>query len=45
MTHNLVHALAPFRILLIRRQELRANTLIARLPILAAVVGPIDAAS
>ena len=44
MTHNFVHALAPLGILLVGREKLSANTFIARLPVLATIVGAIDAA-
>src|SRR5512140_697587 len=44
MADDLVHALAPLRILLIGWHELRPHTLVAGLPILAAVVGAIDTA-
>src|SRR2546421_9858427 len=42
MAHNLVHALSPFGVLLIGRHELRADTLVARLPILASIFGSIN---
>src|SRR5258708_416930 len=44
MTHDLVHTLAPFGILLIGRHKRGADTLVAWLPVLAAVVGAINAA-
>src|SRR5258708_36365560 len=44
MPHNLVHALAPFGILLIGWQKRGADTFVAWLPVLAAVVGAINAA-
>ena len=42
MADDFVHALSPLRILLIRGHEARADSLVARLPILAAVVRSID---
>ena len=44
VTHDLMHALAPFRILLIGRHEAGADTLIPWLPILPAIISPINAA-
>src|ERR1043166_4555882 len=43
MIDNLVYALAPFGILLVGRQESRTDPLVARLPILSAIVGPVNA--
>src|SRR2546423_7809222 len=40
-----VNALSKFRILLVRRHEPRTNSLVARLPVLPAVLSPIHAAS
>src|SRR6185436_9624452 len=44
MAHNFVHALAPLGILLIGRQEFRADPFVARFPALSAVFRAIDTA-
>src|SRR5215467_7862365 len=44
MADYLVHALSPFRILLVGRHEFRADAFVPRLPVGSAVVCAIDAA-
>src|ERR1043165_4416780 len=44
MAHDFVHALAPLGMLLVGWHERRADALVARLPILTAIVGAVDAA-
>src|SRR2546423_7423214 len=45
MTDNLMNALTKFRVLLIRRQKLRAYADVARLPVFASIISAIHATS
>src|SRR4029079_17398033 len=45
MRHHLVHALSPFRILLVGRHEARADTFVTWLPGFAAVVRAVNTTS